>query len=546
MTVDPLEIIDRYRQMQGERSNFESQWQDCADYALPNNNQITTKKAQGEPRVDKFQTVGENSVVMLSAGLYSYMFPTDSKAFVLRIDQEDLKDNDEVKQWLSKTTDALHTHMIQSNFREAFFENLKAMCCFGTSSFYCERGRHSIIDFSNLYMADIYVDVDSKGNIDTVYRRIKYTARQAVQEFGIDNVGEKIKAAFDDPKRKNVDKFEFCHAIYYRTETEYDPDSQDPLLMHVASVYVLVDEKVLIKESGYPEFPVQTPRFDRNSDETYGRSPTMKMLPDIKMAGHMQQVRIKAWEKMCDPPIVLPDDGSIWPLATKVGGVIHMQPGSEPPFWFEFKGDITTLNDAIDRVYQNIKEGYFLTLFEMPEQNIQMTATEVIQRTESKMRILTPIIGRLQAELFNPMIHRMMGVLGRAGGLPKKPDILENVDYRIEYLGSLALAMKTLESQGFVKTMEELKLSFGELGILSYMDNFPVDEISRGLAANNGVPATWLKDLDVMNEQRQVRAEQEAKQAQMEQLPAMAKAMKDAGTKPEKGSPAEGMFGNAA
>ena len=33
-----------------------------------------------------------------------------------------------------------------------------------------------------------------------------------------------------------------------------------------------------------------------------------------------------------------------------------------------------------------------------------MTATEVVQRNEEKMRILGPVLGRLQSELLQPMI----------------------------------------------------------------------------------------------------------------------------------------------
>ena len=36
-----------------------------------------------------------------------------------------------------------------------------------------------------------------------------------------------------------------------------------------------------------------------------------------------------------------------------------------------------------------------------------MTATEVLQRNEEKMRILGPVLGRLQSELLQPLILRV-------------------------------------------------------------------------------------------------------------------------------------------
>ena len=41
---------------------------------------------------------GENDIIQLASGLYSYMFPTDAKAFALKVDNELLDGEDEVKQ----------------------------------------------------------------------------------------------------------------------------------------------------------------------------------------------------------------------------------------------------------------------------------------------------------------------------------------------------------------------------------------------------------------------------------------------------------------
>jgi len=532
MTAD--EIIDRMKTMIGDRSNFSARWQDCADYGMPGNNQITNKHAPGAKRVDTFQTVGENCIIQLAAGLYSYMFPTDSKAFALKINNEKFAENEDVKQWLHNVTDILHLHMIQSNFREAFFELLKSLGLFGTGCFQCEKGlKGQVLNFINFYMGEIYIDVDSRWNIDTVFRQFEYTARQAEQEFGRENLGEKVSIALDDPKKIN-DKFKFIYATYPRKGA--DGKNKDPLTMDYEVKYVSEDDKKIVKESGTPELSMQVSRFDRDATEKYGRSPMMKMLSDIQMLSEMKMVRIKAWEKMCDPPIVLPDDGSIWPLATQPGGVIHKATGGDDPFWFEFKGDLNKLNDAIDQTTKDIKDGFFISLFELPEQGVQMTATEVIQRAEQKMRTLTPIIGRLQSEYFNPMIHRMIRILGEAGVLPVMPEELMEAEYSIEYLGRLALALKSLESQGFIMTMDQLKVAFGELDRTEYLDNFDIDKASRNLARNNGVPATWLKNEDTVKAEREQQMKAAQQQAAMEQLPGLAKAAADAGKAPERGS----------
>lgn len=542
--VSADEIIQRMERMVADRSNFSTRWQECEDYG-PGVSHITTMQTAGQKRTDTFQTVGENSTIQLAAGLYSYMFPPDTKAFSLKVDDEELADNDNVKQWLHKVTDILHTHMIQSTFREAFFENLKSDVHFGTDCFHVERGKKQALNFINFFMGEIYVDVDSRMNIDTVFRKFRYTARQAEQEFGRENLGEKVLLALGDTKKMH-EKFNFIYATYPNPDA--DGKNIDPFTMDYAVTYVCVDDKKLVKRSGSPEFPMQVSRFDKNANEKYGRGPMMKELPDIKLLSEMEATRIKSLEKMCDPPIVMPNDGSISPMATNPAGQMFMEPGGEKPFWFEFKGDISILNDAIEQKTQQIKDGFFLGLFELPEDATRRTATEVLQRAEVKMRLLTPIIGRQQSEKFNPLIKRMIRILSEIpGALPEIPEEMAGVEYSVEYLGKLALVLKSLESEGFILTMTQLKEAFGEENT-GWMDNFDADVATRDFARNYGVPANWMKDTDLRDEERQVRAEAQQKQVELEQAQMMAAAAKDGGTAPEEGSPTERMlnYANAA
>jgi hypothetical protein len=241
--------------------------------------------------------------------------------------------------------------------------------------------------------------------------------------------------------------------------------------MDIASIYVSVDDKMIVMESGYEEMPYQLPVFDKDAEEIRGRSPMMKMLPDIKQLSVMKQTRMKGWEKICDPPAVFPSDGSVWPMATQPGGVMYKMPGADDPVWFEFKGNIAALDEAIEKTKEEIKSGFFLDLFDVLIDRKNMTATEVRARIEQQLRFLTPIIGRLQSELFNPMIKRVINILIRAKKI-EFPDILSGVPYTIEYLGPLALAMKTLETQGFVIAMEQLNAAFAPSENFEYLDNF--------------------------------------------------------------------------
>jgi len=534
-------IIDQMKHKESARSNFDSLYQDCADYGMPVNNQITRRNTKGTAKPDLFDTTAEESNIQLAAGLYSYMFPTDGRAFVLEIDDPKLSEDDEVTQWLEQVTKVIHKHLIKSNFRESFYEYLKSLGCFGTAAMNVKKGKKKPLVFTTHFIADVYIELNSDDEVDTIFRRFEYNARQAKQEFGEENLGEKVKEALNDPKKADK-KFKFIHKLFPRED--YDLTKDDPVNMPVASYYVCKDDKKIVLISGNPEMPDLVSFFDKDAREDLGRSPMMKKMPDIKMANHAGKLYIKGSEKMVDPVMLTPDDGSIWPLATKPGGVVHYRAGGDKPDWLKFEGNLAHMEKFIERTQLTIKAGFFLDMFDPLIDRQNMTATEVMARVEQKMRFLTPIIGRLQSGFFNPMITRVIGILGRQQLLPSMPAQLIDVDYDVMYLGRLALAMRTLETEGLQKTLAEWS-PLATAQIMGWVDNLDMDEAFRGSARNNGMPASWLKNVTRVQEERQAREEAAKQQQMLEVIPEMAKAAKAGGTKPEEGSVTEAAL-NAA
>ena len=535
MTASAKEHIERMKRLETDRANFDAQFQDCADYVMPQNSQIISERASGEVRMDLFDTTGEESNIQLAAGLYSFMFPTETRAFALEVDDEELQKNDDVKQWLDSTTKTIHKRLISSTFREAFFEYLKSLGCFGTACLYEEKGKKTPIVFINYFIRDIYIIRNSDGDVDSVYRRFKFSARQAHQEFGIENLGTKVQTAYKDLSNRDK-KFEFLHIVQPREDR--DDNADDSKNMPWSSEYISRDESEFVtnSEGGYEEFPYQVSVFDKDSLEDYGRSPTMKKLPDIRMANALKKIRIKGWDKMVDPTMLVKDDGSVWPLTTKPGGVVFYR--DEKPEWWKFEGNLSEINSAITETEQTIQRGYFVDMFDPLIDRQNMTATEIMARVEQKLRFLTPIIGRLQSGLFNPMINRIIGILGRQEKLPDMPPELSEKEFSIMYLGRLALALRTIETEGLTKTLQEWA-PLNDMGIVEWLDHIDIPVAFRDSARNNGVPATWLRSEDGVQQIQADRAAQQAQQQMLEAAPDLAKAYKSVSGKPEEGSPAE-------
>ena len=239
---------------------------------------------------------------------------------------------------------------------------------------------------------------------------------------------------------------------------------------------------------------------------------------------------------MVDPTMLAKDDGSVWPLTTKPGGVVFYR--DEKPEWWEFKGNLSEMNSAIEETKLEIQRGYFVDMFDPLIDRKNMTATEIMARVEQKLRFLTPIIGRLQSGLFNPMILRVMGILGRQGRLSDMPPELAEKEFSVMYLGRLALALRTIETEGLTKTLQEWS-PLADMNILDWLDHINIPRAFRDSARNNGVPATWLNSEEVVLQIQTDRAAKETALAQLAAAEQAAKAAKLGSTKPEEGSPTE-------
>ena len=155
------------------------------------------------------------------------------------------------------------------------------------------------------------------------------------------------------------------------------------------------------------------------------------------------------------------------------------------------------------------------------QQGPQMTATEVIQRNEEKMRLLGPVLGRLQSELLKPLIDRVFAVLLRNNMLPQAPDFLSGRDVEIEYVSPLAKAQKSTELQSIMRAVEILGSLANVAPVFDYV-NF--DNLVKHLADIVGVPQKILKTQSQVNAERQQSAQQQEQMQSMQQLQQVAKA----------------------
>lgn len=430
-------ICKRFDTLKGARGSWESQWQEIAEYVFPRKAEFNVTTTKGEKRGSKvYDGIGIYSNEMLAAGLHGMATNPASRWFSLKIQDQTISENDAVKKWLSDVEDLLFSKMhsprsvVTSSLHELYLD----YGSFGTAVMFIGENDGDIL-FQTRFLGECVLDVNSNGQVDTVIREFKLTVRQCVQKWG--------DACSDDVQKKHADgkldeSVELLHAVFPRADA--DRDMIDDKNLPFASVYLEKKDKHILTEGGFEEFPFAAARWSVASGEIYGRSPAMTALADIKMLQEMMKTTIKAAQKIVDPPLAVPDDGLVGPLRTFPGGLNFIR-GEYEIRPIATGGNIPLSLEMMQDLRNRIMSVFFVDQLQMVG-DADMTATEVMQRTKERMRLLGPILGRMEAELLGPIITRVFGIMSRNGELPKQPEELDGHEWTVEYISPIALAQK--------------------------------------------------------------------------------------------------------
>lgn len=507
--VNPLiaQLDRRYKTLQTQRSNWEKHWQELADYMLPRKADITKKRTQGDKRTELiYDGTAVHAVELLSSSLHGMLTSPSTPWFSMRYRDPALQNNDAANEWLELCMDQMYKAFNRSNFQQEIHELYYDLVVFGTAALYLE-GDQDGLRFSARHIAEVTVAEDANGKVDTVYRKFKMTSRAAAQRFGEDNLPTQMtKDLKDDPHKEH----DLVHAVYPRTEAKGKLAKNKP----VASVYYHLDSKHLISESGFDDFPFMVPRFVKDSVSTYGRSPAMNALPDVKMLNKMSETTIRAAQKQIDPPLMVPDDGFVLPVRTTPGALNFYRTGTRDRLEPLQIGANNPLGLNMEEQRRNaIRQAFYVDQLLM-SQGPAMTATEVLQRNEEKMRLLGPVLGRLQSELLQPLISRSFALLLRNGLLPAAPEQLQGQDIDIEYVSPLAKAQRLTDLQSMLRGFEVMMQVAEIAPVMDYLDS---DKLVQYLVEVTGIPARVIRSDEEVARIRRQQQQAQAQQAQMEQ-----------------------------
>ena len=451
-----LEQVTRsYRQAQQRRADWEPIWRECYDYALPQrggNRNTFLHGGNGRASDHLFDATAADASEQLAASLLAELMPPWSQWFGLRPGPDVAKaERETVAERLELAAERLQGHFDRSNFAVEMHQCLLDLVTSGTATLLFSEaavGSASAFEFHAVPPTEIFLSGDHNGRIQQQFRRTFMTPPAIRQGFPQARLPSALqKDGENDPERP--------FAVVEGTFKE------GPAFRYIA----------FLEEEGYGSLQLAEGRFDHSpfisfrwlkaAGETYGRSPVMTALPDIKTANKVVELVLKNASLAVAGMWLADDDGVLNPANIKLapGTIIPKAAGSAGLTPLQSPGRFDVSELVLEDLRSRIRHTMLVDRLG-PAKDTRMTATEVLERSTETARLLGAIFGRLQAELITPLIGRALSILRRRGEIGSI--FVDGRSVEIEYKSPLARAQAREDVQNALMWLETVHKLGGE------------------------------------------------------------------------------------
>jgi len=198
-------LIDKFKQLKGGRSNFESYWQTLHDYFYVEAQDINKSYYPGTELDSTYLYDGTTleTADVLASGFMNYLTPPTSKWFRLRAKSPELTENKAVSDYLEGVTEEVYLALNRSNFYHQIISGYKSSGVYGTACLLEEEDLTDDIRFYNMPIKQICIAEDAAGRVVEHYIEFEYTAFQAATRWGVESLATEMQA---EVKKRNPDK----------------------------------------------------------------------------------------------------------------------------------------------------------------------------------------------------------------------------------------------------------------------------------------------------------------------------------------------------
>lgn len=470
MILTPTSVLEGYRRAASMRAAWEPLWRDCYDYCLPGR--------PGQSTVSTFDSTGADSAEQLAASLLAELTPPWVRWFGLEpaggpAGTVAAKDTTLA---LEASSDALAAAFDRANFAVEMHQAFLDLVIAGTAVLQVEEalpGEPSVLRFTAVPLVQTVLEEGVSGRLDTIYRSQLLTLAEIDARYPGADLPPALRRSVEPQEKLNV-----VEAVI----------AEGPDFCFAAVVEHASTGAIILAQGRFATSPYIAFRWLRAPGETYGRSPVMKALPDIRTANKVVELTLKNASIAVAGIWQAEDDGVLNPANIRLvpGAIIPKAVGSAglTPLAAPGKFDVSQL--VLEDLRGRIRHALLADRLG-PVRGPAMTATEVLERSAEMGRLLGAVYGRLQTELLTPLVERAALILARRGLIPRA-HVPDGQRVALQYRSPLAQVQARADAANTLLWLEAV----GKLGPggAEAVDAF---EAARWLAQTFGVAPALLR-----------------------------------------------------
>ena len=476
-------ILEKYERAKTKRRPFEPLFDECYEYALPMRQGFFTE-ARGQRRDDKiFDETAVVGVQEFASRLQSGLVPNFARWADFVAGSEIPDDQmDAVNNQLDEVTEYVFEVLQSSNFGQEIHESFMDLAV-GTGVLLVEEGDAiNPVRFNAIPLPSVVLDTGADDAVDHVFRerKIKYKDLLVAYEKAV--LSEKHMRAMQTQPDAECNIIEVvCKNYEKRNEEQYD--------------FYVVDtshEEVIYYEkfTGAGSNPFVCFRWSKASGEVYGRGCLVNALSAIKTTNltielvlENAQMAISGIYQMDDDGVMNTDTINLVP-----GTIIPKAMGSQGLQPIRAAGDFNVAQLVLNDMRNNIKRALYNDMLGDPNKT-PASATEVAERMADLSRRIGSAFGRLQAEMVQPILQRVVYILKKQGRI--EVPTLNGREVKVRSVSPLAQAQANQDITAVSRYLQMVGGTFGT-EILNLL--IKSEDVAVYLAKKFGVPDSLVRD----------------------------------------------------
>ncbi|MEK9697666.1 MAG: portal protein [Candidatus Poseidoniales archaeon] len=483
--------IKSYQKAKALRENWVPLFEECYEYALPQRESFYYEE-RGQRRDEKiFDETAVVGVQEFASRLQSGIVPNFARWADLMAgsevppDQREAVDND-----LDEVTEYVFEVLQNSNFSQEVHESFMDLAV-GTGVLCVEEGDSiNPVIFSAIPLPHLVLDTGPDDKIDHVYRERK--------KVKFDHLSIMYPNGTFDPKVTSMMGQDRETTVLEVVCRDYSKKNQEAYLSYAIC---LTTNTCLNKKqmTGLGSNPFVCFRWSKCAGEIYGRGPLLNALSAIKTTNLTIELILENAQMAISGIYQMEDDGVINPDTIQLvpGSIIPKAMGSQGLQPIQAAGRFDVAQLVLSDMRLNIKRALYNDMLGDPNKT-PATATEVAERMADLSRRMGSAFGRLQAELVQPVLQRVIYILKKQGRI--EVPTVNGREVKVRSVSPLAQAQANQDISSVARFLELVGGSFGPEMLQLLIDS---EQTAIHLAKKFGVPESLIRDEE---QRRQIAA----------------------------------------